>query len=404
MRHRSIAALCTLLAWAPVASAQDELGEDYADEGFADEGYGDETSGLEVAPPARQQGTRVRTSEGAQAPGQVHTVVRGDTLWDLSQSYLGSPWYWPKVWSYNPEIANPHWIYPGNRVRFFSGGEEVPSRVEVASAPEEFADEVDAPQYLDEPRSNVVQVSGKVGYTPRNAGILRLEGFVTGRELEDSGRIVGSFAESLMLSAPSTVYIQFRNASAARVGEEYVVFRTMKKVKHPINGQDLGHLTHFLGKVRVVSHSEGIVTAQITETWNEINRGDLIGPMSEDLRMAVTSRPNERELRGFVVEMMVPFLTLVGEHQLVLVDKGSAEGVQVGNAFTVVRQQDGAVGIMNPHDGSDRKWPVEPIATCVVVDTKDKTSACLLTRSIREVVRGDRVVMTPQGTGAVSIR
>src|SRR5215471_14225181 len=61
-------------------------------------------------------------NSAAASPGQVHTVVRGDTLWDLSQHYLGTPWYWPKVWSYNPEIANPHWIYPGNQVRFFGSG------------------------------------------------------------------------------------------------------------------------------------------------------------------------------------------------------------------------------------------------------------------------------------------
>src|SRR6476620_4722624 len=76
--------------------------------------------------------------------GTQHTVVRGDTLWDLSQKYLGSPWYWPKVWSYNPEIANPHWIYPGNQVRFFPNGEEAPARVDSstaeASAPEAPAD------------------------------------------------------------------------------------------------------------------------------------------------------------------------------------------------------------------------------------------------------------------------
>src|SRR5215472_11199049 len=45
------------------------------------------------------QGDRVRTTPDATAPAEVHSVVKGDTLWDLSQHYLGSPWYWPKVWS-----------------------------------------------------------------------------------------------------------------------------------------------------------------------------------------------------------------------------------------------------------------------------------------------------------------
>src|SRR6185295_1493185 len=63
---------------------------------------GGETEGAEMEAP-RQPGT-VAVKPGGQrdaAPGEVHTVVKGDTLWDLSQHYLGNPWYWPKVWSYN---------------------------------------------------------------------------------------------------------------------------------------------------------------------------------------------------------------------------------------------------------------------------------------------------------------
>jgi nucleoid-associated protein YgaU len=46
-----------------------------------------------------------------------YVIQRGDTLWDLSGKFLESPWYWPKLWSYNPQIENPHWIYPGNPLR-----------------------------------------------------------------------------------------------------------------------------------------------------------------------------------------------------------------------------------------------------------------------------------------------
>ncbi|HYO70640.1 MAG TPA: LysM peptidoglycan-binding domain-containing protein, partial [Archangium sp.] len=108
---------------------------------------GEETEGSEVVddPPARPRSGQIAIPPGQggreSAPGEVHTVERGDTLWDLSQKYLGSPWYWPKVWSYNPEIANPHWIYPGNTVRFFPAGEEVPSRVETGTGPGEMVAE-----------------------------------------------------------------------------------------------------------------------------------------------------------------------------------------------------------------------------------------------------------------------
>ena len=46
---------------------------------------------------------------------EEYTVVQGDTLWDISEANLKSPWYWPKVWSLNPQISNPHMIIPATR-------------------------------------------------------------------------------------------------------------------------------------------------------------------------------------------------------------------------------------------------------------------------------------------------
>ncbi len=402
MRNRIITALCTLMAWAPAAWAQEEevqVTDDTAGEDTAEAG---EVGGLEVAPPP--QGNQVRTADGkATAPGQVHTVVTGDTLWDLSQSYLGSPWYWPKVWSYNPEIANPHWIYPGNKVRFFPAGEEVPSRVEVVNAPAELGQDEVVPAFM-EGDEGTVELAGQIGYQPRGANRVQLQGFVTSRELDEAGRIAGSFAESKMLSFPDTIYIRFKNKGDVRVGSEYLIFRTTQEIEHPDTSDKVGFLSHFLGKARVIKTDGDFVTAQITDTWDAIERGDLIGPVNENLMVNLVPRPNEKQLSGTVVIPLVPEQTMVGEHQLVVVDKGSSDGVQVGNTFTVVRQQDFGGNLMSPKDGQEAKWPVESIATCQVVDTKDKMSTCILTRSIREVVPGDRVVMQPAAPVAVTVR
>jgi nucleoid-associated protein YgaU len=94
------------------------------------------------------------TSGPRTAGGQVqenYVIQRGDTLWDLSGKYLDSPWYWPKLWSYNPQIENPHWIYPGNPLRLSPAGAEAPARIDVASA----ADAVPPKELDDLTRGNI---------------------------------------------------------------------------------------------------------------------------------------------------------------------------------------------------------------------------------------------------------
>src|SRR5438105_6182050 len=67
-----------------------------------------------------------------------YTIQKGDTLWDLSQKFLSNPWYWPKIWSLNPSIENPHWIYPGNKLRIIpgEGGAQAPAQVQAEPAKE----------------------------------------------------------------------------------------------------------------------------------------------------------------------------------------------------------------------------------------------------------------------------
>jgi hypothetical protein len=355
---------------------------------------GSETEGAEVL----DEGDRVKMTGKQAAPGEVHTVTKGDTLWDLSQRYLGSPWYWPKVWSYNPDIANPHWIYPGNLVRFFPAGDEVPTQVEVGNGPspatamEESIDGVDAMDAIPD-ESDEVQVSGKIGYTPKEAVRLNHVSFVTAKELEESGRIDSSFAESEMLSYPDTAYVAFKNRQAVKNGDRYVIFKTLTEVKHPITGANIGYMTEFLGTMRVIGGSEKLVTAAIETTRDEVRRGDLVGPYGEQLHKNVAPRANDRDLKGYVVTTTVPSLTLIGENQMIIVDKGSSDGVQPGNTFIVIRQSNmGGSSFMDP-TVSDSRYPPENIAECMAVDVKDKATTCLMTRSIREVAPGDRVEM-----------
>ncbi len=370
---------------------------------------GTETEGSDVVeePPVRRP-TQVTLPPGQtgreSAPGEVHTVQTGDTLWDLSQRYLGSPWYWPKVWSYNPEIANPHWIYPGNNVRFFPAGEEVPSRVETGIGPaatEMVAEAGDGITSEVVNGESLVQVRVPLTYTPKAARLVQTQGFVTARELDEAGRIEGATTGAEMLSFPDTTYLRFKKKADAKLGDRYVAFHTVQEVMHPVTGKRVGYLTEFVGTLRVVALGDNYVKAQIMETWDAVSRGDLVGPYGEKLAESVVPRRNEKEVKGFVITALVPYLTLTAEHNFLVIDKGSSDGVQVGNVFTIMRQGDPArQGILeqdppNPKDApkTTKKLPTENVALCMVTEVKERTSNCVITRSIQEVPPGSPVIM-----------
>jgi hypothetical protein len=404
MRSRIFSSLllATLLVPPVVRAQQDDTQEPEA---------GDETEGADVVdeqPDRPRGGDKIALPPGEKgresAPGEVHTVERGDTLWDLSSKYLGTPWYWPKVWSYNPQIANPHWIYPGNQVRFFAGGEEVPSRVETGAGP---ATEVGDEDVAEAPELNggdSVQAYGQLTYQPKASRSVMTQGFVTARELDEAGRIEGATTGAEMLSFPDNVYVRFKRKADAKLNDKYVVFHTVQAIKHPVTGKQLGFLTEFLGTMRVVALGDNYVTAQISDTWDAISRGDLVGPYGEQMVEQVVPRRNEKQLQGYVVTALVPYLTMTAEHHFLVIDKGSADGVQLGNIFTITRQGDPSkVGVLDldmPGKKAKSPMPTENIAQCMVTEVKERTSNCVLTLSVQEIIPGARAVMQVSQQGS----
>lgn len=405
------AALVAVAVWAPTASAQLEgqtqrakkaTATTQASDEAAEEGEGEgDTEGS----PMEGEVELKQTGSGESGAGTVHTVEKGDTLWDLSQRYLGSPWYWPKVWSYNPEIANPHWIYPGNRVKFTAGGEETPTQVEVGQT--EPQQDVEAAELLPEDK---VTVTGKIGYVPKNAHTVRIPGLVTEKDIEETGKITGSFGQMELLSYPETAYVRFaKKAGTAKTGDNYVIYRPVGEIRHPETSARVATLTNILGIARVIkvhdrkNNDDGgqFVTVRIMNTYDDVMRGDFLGPYAEPLVRSVAPRANDKSMDAMLVGKVVPYLTMSGEQMLVIVDKGSNDGVQPGNTFSIYRQQDGLnISTVISPSVRNSDLPKEDVGQCMAFDVKTTASLCLVTRSIRELVIGDRLEMRSSSASA----
>lgn len=368
--------------------------------------------------PGEGSATAADEGRGALPPPDTYTVRPGDTLWDLSGRFLNNPWYWPKIWSYNPEIPNPHWIYPGNILRFYPSAEEAPARVEPVETPVATAEEVEEegaepvreledlsqanlkePPSVDEQEAVAVAGPHKIGYVPPKAKWARHDTFVTPRELAESGAISAAFEEKLMLSSQDRAYARFQNAAEVKPGETYVVFKTERPIYHPITRELFGYQSSVLGSARVVAVDDKAATLVIKQTYDPIERGAMLGPWTEKFYRAVPRKPNRQALAGRIIASQADAITQVGEHHVVFVDRGHADGVEEGNVFTVVRSGD--LYDRDPYTAPwDDRLPKEDVGNLLVIDVKERASAALVTRSLRELVIGDRVEMRSEGAGA----
>lgn len=380
--------LGVILCLAPAAWAQEE-GDDEVisaeDERLPDE-IPDEG---EKASPATDGRTEVQ---------EDHTVVPGDNLWDLCARYLNNPWYWPRVWSYNPEITNPHWIFPGQQVRFYPSG-ELPGEIEAArefEVPEPVEDE---PEY-EEPEVDVDIAAGRGIIKAKRVSALDIQrdAFVTPEELKEMGHIKGSREDKEYLSEYDPIYIWFNDHSAAQVGQKYMVVRQMREVMHPITGDSVGFYIRILGAVQVVHVDEEVATAIIATSLDPMFRGDKIAPWMPQVNKHIGPRPNSVELRGYIVDSRVT-ITEIGERHLVFIDQGRDAGVEEGNVFDVVRREDGHIPLGEDARGPgywDDRFPIEVFGRIMIVDSRPTASTGVVVASLRELRIGDRVLMSVQ--------
>jgi hypothetical protein len=392
----------------------------------------------ETAPVVTEQSPRPPPDSTIQpVPGtpEEYVIQKGDTLWDLSQKFLNNPWYWPKIWSNNPYIENPHWIYPGNKLRFVpgEGGQQAPAQVQTPPEQQQPGTEVanTTPQEQQpaagepppptpdvdvisksskEVTSNTVSVSGKLAFTPPPVVTVRASGLVSPDELADAGSIAASFEEREMLSTYDTAYVKFRGESPAKPGDKLILFRPDGAIVHPITHRKIADKTKTVGIVKVLSIKGDVTIVQIERVFEEIERGDLARPWSpQDKRVA--PRPNTADVSGVIVSAVNPGLSTYGEANEVFLDKGAADGVQEGNTFAVVRRGDGlsnqmVVGSYTAGEQGEKSGrvhtPDENVGLLLVVDVKDHLSTAIVIKSVRELAAGDEVEMHTSGAGGGS--
>lgn len=335
--------------------------------------------------PEESRGHAFRLGAGMRADmPERYIIQRGDTLWDVTGRFYGDPFLWPRLWSYNPDITNPHWIYPEGQLRLISpaGAPPAPAGVRLTPAG----------------RQRV-----RIGRPSEGGVLLREEGFLDRDALRETGEIVGSPEDHMMLMTYDEVYVQFDAAQDSRVrpGQEWTVYTEATESDAP--AEEAGTLVRVYGVVRIDSYDRQrhMARATITEALEPIERGHRIAAMARRFD-DVAVRQNDRDVRAHIVATLRP-RTIVGDQQVVFLDVGTAQGVQTGNRFFVVRQGDAWRDAMDgsalePGRSVEQRrepgvYPDEVLAEVRVVSVRRNTCTAFVTASTQELNIGDRAEM-----------
>jgi len=316
----------------------------------------------------------------------TYEVRPGDTLWDLCDDFYADSYYWPRVWARNPQITNPHWIYPGDTIQFADKDaidKEEEERKKAADADPKAAPDGAARKKAPPPAPG----GARIRFVPRaweQQFFVRFVGFLSAEEIERAGTIRSSREERLNLSELDEIYIDFKRLPRVRPGDRWSILVPQKEVIHPVYGNRVGQRIEILGVVEVTAVDRYVARGIVIRSYKEIERGALVSPLIPNFR-SVRPRANARDVDAYIIDAHTEMDSLATE-DVVFVDRGARDGVEVGNRFVVFRRGDGYYDL---DEAQLAKLPWEPIAEVMVIETKDHFSTGLLINTVREIEVGD---------------
>jgi LysM repeat protein len=317
------------------------------------------------------------------AEPQIYTIKKGDTLWGISQRFLKDPYYWPNLWANNPELPNPHFIYPGQKLAIYDG------RIEIVPAHTE-AEEAPAPPTTPP----AAELPPETAAAPEAVTVKTLggnEGFVSAGDLQSLGTIVDTVDNRILITKDDTVFIDMADLGATEPGTLYSLCEIGNEIEHPVTGETIGYRVINLGTVKITDVGASVATGTITEASREIKRGALLRPYQPP-RLEVTLQKATHKLGGYVVAAGGDQITL-GQYDVVYLDLGAADGLEVGNLVNISRPREATELALQDRD---LQLPEVLLGNAVVLDTRPTTATALILKSAKPIFRGDRVTtVTP---------
>ncbi len=322
----------------------------------------------------------------ANAPDE-YVVKPGDTLWDISKLYLRDPWYWPEIWYLNPQVANPHLIYPGDILKLIY----VDGQPRLTVAERGDGSKRLSPQVRREPLSRAIT---SIPYEII-AGFAGRPVLLDKDQVEKAPYVLALRDEHMIGSAGNEIYA--RGIGDAAVDSRYSIIHVDGKLRDPDNNDLLGYTGIYVG-AGPVARAGDPAKLLLTETVRETLQGDKLFPEATDVKDDFVPHAPSSDVKATVIA--VREATVMGQYQLVALNRGSSAGLEPGHILAVSergqvvrdRFSKGGLGAGSKYvmgGGKKVELPEERTGLIMVFNTTPRMSYALVLESQKEIREGD---------------
>jgi hypothetical protein len=355
-----------------------------------------------------------------------YTVKEGDTLWDISGMYLAQPWLWPQLWKLNPQVDNPHLIYPGD---VLSLSYDVNGNPVLAINSDDAVITVSPNTETSVSDAEVVSISGPSGIKKLSPQIrktiksskavttlplkmirpfLTYEQALTDAEIAALPYVLGANEEWKNTVTEQILYVK----GELELGASYGIYRKGKAYTDPITKEFLGFETILVatGKVFRPGSVENKIPSsiQIIDVKQEIKQGDRLIPSSNGQSLPaffVMTKP-EKVIDGLIIDTTSD-LREFSKWDIVVLNKGFFEEVKAGHMFSIYRKSPSVVDtkrgpvylsdaskyekLTGGTEGEILEMPREKVGQLMVFKVADRVSFAIITSTTKPIRVGDLI-------------
>jgi hypothetical protein len=359
------------------------------------------TAGLLPLNSLAQQGPSQTVGSGSNIPlasnaPDQYVVKTGDTLWDISKVFLKEPWYWPEIWYVNPQIANPHLIYPGDVLKLvYVDGQP---RLTVAQRGGETVESGRGGKRLS-PEVRTEPLSQAITAIPYDviASFMGRPTLLNKDQVKNAPYVVAMRDSHMIGAIGNEVYA--RGIGDAAPDTRYSIVHVEEELRDPDNNALLGYSGMYVGSGPVQTQGDP-AKLLMTDSAREVLQGDKLFPESVDINVDFVPHAPASDVDASI--MAVRSHTVMGQYQMVALNRGTDAGLEPGHILAVFQRGDvvrdtfaeGGLAARRTRarsvTGNKVQLPDERAGIIMVFKAFDKLSYALVMETTHEIRQGDR--------------